>query len=272
MKMFLIALIFFCHVALGESIQGEIYSVDIGQGREDHLLKLESGRVIFIKSEFHPDEKLKRNIVFDFLVDKKNYLLKFKPFRDIKKIRESKQSIGFIPKPFEPTILKDNLQAKNIFLRMRRNYTQGGQCFNRAHVWTYEEFKKNKNKLHKIFIFFTNRYIRLYRFHWWFHVSPLTYVGTSARVLDRRYGLGPLTMKTWTDIFIKSKRSCLLVDRYSDYSNYQESQHCYLFKSSMYQLIPRDLEKLELYGEGKEYFFKNELDKAYRDAFLSRPN
>ncbi len=272
MKVYFFFILLLTQMARGEIMRDHVMSLDLGSRGEDHLLKLNSGRVIFVKNKDAKQKFLKTATLYDFITDKNNYLVNFRKVKNVNNSENSKRGYDFMPKPFSPTILKDSVQAKNIFLRMRRNYTKDGQCFNRAHVWTFEEFRKYKTKLEKIFIFFTDRYIRLYRFHWWFHVSPMTYVGKFPRVLDRRYSLGPLTRKTWTDIFIKSKRTCLIIDKFSDYSLHQEIQHCYLHQSSMYQVIPRDLEKLELYGEGKEFFFKSEIDKAYRDAFLSVPN
>ncbi len=272
MKFYFIIIFFLSHVARAEVVRGHIISLELGSRGQDHLLKLNTGRVIFLENKDAQQKFLKTDTLYDLMTDKKNYLVNHRKIKEIHEGQKSARAYSFMPKPFSPTILKDSVQAKNIFLRMRRNYKKDGQCFNRAHVWTFEEFRKYNTKLEKIFIFFTDRYIRLYRFHWWFHVSPMTYVGKFPRVLDRRYSSGPLTTKTWTDIFMKSKHSCLLIDKYSDYFLNQESQHCFLHHASMYQVIPRDLEKLELYGEGKEFFFKSEIDRAYRDAFLTAPN
>jgi hypothetical protein len=253
----------------GATLYENIFDISWGKNQEDHLLKLASGRVIYIKNKKFEDlKKIKKNLKYKIIFDNNNYLKKLIPLSLKPDNFESQPDQNFMPKPFEPTILRESQQAKNIFLRMRRNYKNSGQCFNRAHIWAYEEYKKYKTKLQKVFLFFTDRYIRLYHFHWWFHVAPLTYVGNLSRVLDRRYATGPLQLKSWSDFFIKSKRSCPLITIFSDYSLNQQSQHCFLMKSSMYQVIPRDLEKLELYGEGKEYFTKYELDKAYRDAFF----
>jgi hypothetical protein len=269
MKIILVMLLLSSPLVFGSSFFGKVSNISWGMNQEDHLLKLDSGRVIFIKNNKIEDFiNLKMEVYYKIFIDNNNYLKKLIPIYSKVIGLESQVDEYFMPKPFEPTILKESQQAKNIFLRMRRNYKNSGQCFNRAHIWSFEEFKKYKTKLQKVFLFFTDRYIRLYRFHWWFHVAPLTYVGTLPRVLDRRYATGPLHLKSWSDFFMKSKRSCPLINNYSDYSLNQQSQHCFLMKSSMYQIIPRDLEKLELYGEGKEYFTKNDLDKAYKDAFF----
>ena len=256
-------------IVFGASFYEKISDISWGVNKEDHLLKLDSGRVVYVKNiNFEALSKIKKDFQYKIIIDNRNYLRKLIPLSSKTDEFEPQLDEYFMPKPFEPTILKESQQAKNIFLRMRRNYKNSGQCFNRAHIWSFEEFKKYRTKLQKVFLFFTDRYIRLYRFHWWFHVAPLTYLGTLPRVLDRRYATGPLQLKSWSDFFMKSKRSCPLINNYSDYSLNQQSQHCFLMKSSMYQIIPRDLEKLELYGEGREYFTKNELDKAYKDAFF----
>src|SRR5690606_5114643 len=108
---------------------------------------------------------------------------------------------------FEPTVVKSYNSALAIHNRMRKDYTKHGECYNRAHIWAYEEHEKKGTNLMKIFMFFTERYIRNYKFGWWFHVTPMVYMAnkSSPRTLDRKYTSGPRQTKVWSDVFIKSK-------------------------------------------------------------------
>ena len=137
--------------------------------------------------------------------------------------------------------------------------------------WANEEFRVSGLKSMKLFLFFTNRYIRNYNYKWWFHVSPMTYVkeGTKVieRVLDRRYTGGPRLTKTWTDNFIYGHRSCPQVAKYSQYYNNQEKEDCYLIKSTMFFWQPRDLGYYEQTGLQKTNFIQSEIDWAYWEAF-----
>lgn len=152
---------------------------------------------------------------------------------------------------------------------MRKDYTSGGQCYNRAHIWSYEEFQRSRLNTMKIFMFFTESYIRKYKYHWWFHVTPMVYVGNlkSPRTLDRRYTSGPRTTKSWSDIFIKSKRTCPVVKTFNDFWLNQNKQHCYHIYTNMFHVIPRDIETRDLTGIEKTEFDEKTIKKAYKDAF-----
>lgn len=81
-------------------------------------------------------------------------------------------------------------------------------------------------------------------------------------------------MKTWSNIFIKSKRTCPVITKYSEYYNNEEKEDCYLHYSSMYFWKPRDLEELEMSGTEKESFIDYEIRKAYKQGFnikIDRP-
>jgi hypothetical protein len=175
--------------------------------------------------------------------------------------------------PYTPSVIS-YAKAQSIFTKMRKDYQQDSQCFNRAHIWTFEEFQRSETYLNKVFLFFTSRYIRNHRYHWWFHVTPMAYVGgnkfTNWRMLDRRYTHGPLTPKTWTDIFIYTKRACKVVSKYSSYENNQRSQDCYLIQASMYYVVPSDLERLESESVARTDFEMLEVEYARWEAFKTQ--
>lgn len=172
---------------------------------------------------------------------------------------------------YEPTILPDLETVNSIFKKMNRRWQRNSQCYNRAHVWSYEEFKRSGLLSKKVFIFYTRRYIRNYNFYWWFHAIPTVLANSEGtiveRALDPMFARSPLPMKMWSDIFIRSKRECPVITKYSQYANNQESEDCYLHFSSMYFWQPRDLDKLERSGFEKTSFINSEVDYAYWEAF-----
>lgn len=172
---------------------------------------------------------------------------------------------------YRPSLLLSLQDANTVFNSLRRGWSSSSQCYNRAHVWTYESKKKYNLDAMKVFIFYTRKYIREYNFYWWFHVAPFTYVREGGvptqRVLDPRFTRSPLLMKDWTDIFMNNNAVCPEITRYSQYANNQESQYCYLYKASMYYVQPLDLDNLETKGTVKTQFYNYEVKRAYRNGF-----
>lgn len=260
--------------ALAGHFISTIHSVDPGVNNEPHLIKFDNSKVVFVNSEDEDFIKVlstakKSHLAIQVTHDDEHNLISAS---SIKATHEKRLYKYQVPSSFKPTVLNDYTSALNILDQMRSDYNNEGQCFSRAHVWAYEEYKRSGLQSMKLFLFFTNRYIRNYRFKWWFHVTPMTYVGNTMRTLDRRYAKGAYLTKTWTDIFIKSKRTCPLVNLYRSYSDNQESQDCYLIPVNMYFLIPRDIEIRDLMGREKESFIPYDVERSYQDAFnISTP-
>ncbi len=173
-----------------------------------------------------------------------------------------------------PSILTPD-QAEKVFHSMNPNYRRRSQCFNRAHVWTYETFTSKQIRLMKVFMFFTARYIRDYHYGWWFHVSPFSYVNDNGTVresiLDFRFMQGPASPREWSDHFIEPKSECPTVKKYSDYSNHQYEHYCYFMKVPMYFWQPRHLEALETGALPPETFIRDEVLSAYSQGFFGGP-
>lgn len=172
---------------------------------------------------------------------------------------------------YVPTVVKEKDFTTTMFERQREDAKWRSQCYNRAHVWSYEEFNRSGTLLNKTFIFFTNRYIRNYRYKWWFHVAPSTVVEENGEkkevVLDITFFDKPEYLADWALSFMKSERACATVTKYTDYENNQESEDCYLIKTSMYFWQPMDIENYELSGEEKTDFVPDDISRAYRQAF-----
>jgi hypothetical protein len=257
-----------------ENFSSTIHSIDLGQGKEPHLIMFDNGRVGFVETS-------KRNVLASLQGRDKN-----QPVRVSTDLRNNIFAVSEIdgpasdgddeienegsdPLPYTPTIVKNTNAALKIFTSMRRDYTLKGECYNRAHIWTVDSKKKLNTDLMKIFMFFTERYIRKYKYHWWFHVTPMVYVGSlkSPRTLDRRYTSGPRQTKTWSNTFIKSKKTCKIVDKFDDFYLNQQKEDCYHIYTSMYYVKPRDIEKRDLTGEEKTEFIEREVNKALKNAF-----
>lgn len=255
--------------AKGEDFQDHVHSIELGQDGQEHLLLLESGRVAFFNpltspyyqpSDFETGSKIKIELNEDLTIKSVQPLLPSNDFIPHSLQEEQIQK--------EATILPDYASAKKIFDRMNRSYKTNTECSDRAHVWSYEEYKKNNLYTNKSFIFFTNTYIRKYRFKWWFHVAPYTLVREHGEivehVLDRKYTSYPYHMKQWTDVFMRSKKECP-VKTYAHYrANKNGTNHCFLVKSSMYYRLPLHIRGMEDNGTIKTNFSQSEVNFSYR--------
>lgn len=273
-SIFIFIIFIFINSAFSKVIKSQIDSVDKGTRGEPHLVLFDDGSVGFLdykdKSLIKHIEQLAENdILIEATLDDHFNLVGIKISED-QSHHEWNSIIRPLDNPYRPTVVT-RTQATSIFTKMRRDFQRVSQCYNRAHVWTYDEYARSRTLSSKVFLFFTSSYIRKYRYHWWFHVTPMLHVGgsTSAywRMLDRRYTRGPLTSKIWTDIFIKSKRACPYISKYSSYRNNQRSQDCYLYPVSMYYLVPSDLERLEKTGEARTSYDEVDVDFARWEAF-----
>jgi Glutaminase len=270
---FLLVCILFYQSAFAEKIISTIYSIDQGEGNEPSLVRFDNGRSSFVMREkskllsilnngFSRGQLLRANINQDNEIISADVSIR----RESASFEDFQNDPG---EPFRPSVIQSTSEALKIFNKMRRDYTKYGECFNRAHIWAYEAYKKSRLNSMKVFMFFTERYIRKYKYHWWFHVTPAVYVGTTKilKTLDRRYSSGPRQTKTWSDAFIKSKRRCKLVTKFDDYWLNQDKEDCYHINSSMYYVIPRDLEKRDITGIEKDEFVDKELIRAYKNGF-----
>ncbi len=173
---------------------------------------------------------------------------------------------------FTPTVISSMAAAQSAFNSMDRRTKRDSQCYNRAHGWAYDLWRTRSISSNKLFLFFTRKYIRAYRYHWWFHVTPMAHVQTDAGVvektLDRSFTRGPLSVRTWTNIFMRNDAECRSVTRYSTYRNNQQAEWCYLIRASMYYRTPSDLDSLERRGRTETRWVTSEIRSARRQAFI----
>lgn len=274
MKYLIVSVLFlgFSAIVSAENFSSTIHSIDLGHGNEPHLIRFDNGRVGFVEANkgdvLTTLQSRGKDHEVKVRTDSKNNIYAVSVMEEI--IPGDEDETGtVVAEPYSPTVVKNTNAALKLFRGMRRDYNLKGECYNRAHIWTVESKKKSDANLMKIFMFFTERYIRKYKFHWWFHVTPMVYVGNlkSPRTLDRRYTSGPRQTKTWSNTFVRSKKTCKIVDKFDDYFENQQNEDCYHIYTSMYYVKPRDIEKRDLTGVEKTEFIEREVNKAYKNAF-----
>lgn len=172
---------------------------------------------------------------------------------------------------FQPSLIDSVAISQSVFNRLDGSTKWRSQCYNRAHGWAYDMWAHSRVSSMKVFIFFTQRYIKAEKYKWWFHVAPYVLTnmeGASVEtVLDRTFTRGPLKMKDWSDNFMKSKQNCPVVTRYTEYRNNQFSQDCYLIKTNMYYVSPRDIERNETEGRHLTDWDLQAVARARKQAF-----
>lgn len=261
--------------AFSGTLTSKVHSIDKGVDGEPDLIMLDSGETAFVSKEQKPlsislEESIKNQDTVEIKVDKKLNVISIQTVSPEVTDEEMPPMMETEKEDYDPSIVTSS-EATTAFRGMRRDYQNNSQCYNRAHIWTYEEFQRSGMKTGKLFLFFTSRYIRNYRYKWWFHVTPFAYVGgleqSNWRTLDRRYTSGILTTKTWTNVFMLNDALCPVVYNYSDYRNHQQSEDCYLIPKSMYFWQPRDISREESTGYVKTQYYNSEVNHAYWEAF-----
>jgi hypothetical protein len=235
----------------------------------ENILRFSNGRIALINEGLSLNWKNYLNKHLEVTVSDNHDLIKIKilgaSFERVDHISESTPSSGRMSSPLR---VKSFAEAENIFKRFNPDYQRVSQCYNRAHIWSYEEFKNNQIETMKTWIFFTNSYIRKYNFAWWFHVAPMVQdrEGTPL-ILDYRYAQGPSTPRQWSDLFVYSGRECPLISKYSDYELNQNEQDCYLIHTSMYFWQPWQIKTFEEEGVDRTQFIESEVKWSYGEAF-----
>lgn len=237
------------------------------------FLKLESGSVAFWNSK--KPKTLFQSFVFPgqkvtIYLNDKNEIEGIRPHFDFREHPADKREAA--PSLVrEPTIFPRMSFVRQLLHSFRSDDTEDSQCYDRAHVWSYEADQYESLSLMKGWIFFADHYIEKYRFKWWFHVAPMTFVqtkqGIKERILDKKFSDIPLSIEQWSDMFMENKKSCPEVILYTDYSWHPLEEDCYFMRTSPYFWQPRDLEEKALSGFEKNYYIPWEIDHAFKQAF-----
>lgn len=272
--LFLLLLIISFPIMANTQLSTQIHDIDMGvQGNEEPLIFLTSGDVVRFKTWdknilLQVREAIKKKTWFLITLNEKREILTLEEIPAPTTTSEVKM-LPFADAPYQPSYLKSMDQARAFFYEARTNPKES-QCFNRAHVWAYDWRIKHQLYSSKAWLFFTRKYIRKYKFQWWFHVSPMVHVNINGdvkeRIMDVKYARGPIKLKTWTDIFMRDYADCPVVEKYSDHANFPESGTCFVMKSSMYYYQPVDLEQRDLTGIEKSSWIEPEVKQAFSEA------
>lgn len=227
--------------------------------------------------------KLSLNKFFDVrqkIIDFKGASTEIKPKSSIQKINKNSdiEASGVTPLDgYQVSAYSTEAEGLKLFKSMRTDTRKKSQCYNRAHVWSYEMNKKMINgkriQLGKTWLFFSRKYIREYKYKWWFHIAPYLKqkdIKDDIFVMDRKFTRKPLRLKDWTDVFMHNDAECSEVKFYSDYRSRMYTEECFIINSSMYYWQPNELKKLEETGLGKSFFRKPELQTAYKNGIKRR--
>lgn len=246
--MLIALLIFSVGVSAMTSIDG-VHSIVRGQDGEPHLVKFNSGAVMFVE---HGDlEKLS------------SFEAKLKAAPPV----QNKMQL-MLEAEFEPSIVPD-AQIPEIFNRMNPYIRRKSECSDRAHVWAYDEFQRSGIKSQKAFLLLTDTYIRRTRYKWWFHVAPMYTTSSGQKmVMDAQFLDHPVTFTEWKNLLVFSKRECVTDFRFLDYNaGADQTQDCYTKHEPMYYYIPGDIGNFES-GRGKTGWSTSEVNGARSRAFF----
>lgn len=257
-------------------VEDRIHDVERGSGEEESLVELEQGRVLWVrgaqKDLIVTLEKLAgtRELV---RLDVEETTNTIRALSLLETPAEKTTTVELAGPAGEPTVFATWSEALAAFRTMDSRTKADSQCYNRAHGWAYDLWRTQNVETQKLFLFFTRKYIRAYRYKWWFHNTPMTLVaqGPGAPVeytLDRRFTRSPLKVKTWTNIFMRNDAQCASVEFYSEYRQNQNAQWCYLMRSSQYYRTPSDLMLLERNGRQETKWVPAEIRRARKQAFI----
>lgn len=259
-------------------ISTQIHEIDQGKENEDTLVFLTSGDVVRIKSHdkglmLETRDVYRKKSWVKILYNSDREIVDIEevsaPLKSSASMSLYTQETPAVSLPYVPTVLKSMDDARSFFYDVRTNPKES-QCYNRAHVWSYDWRVKRNLYSSKVWLFFTKKFIRKYKFEWWFHVAPVVHVNVDGevkeRVMDIKYARGPIKLKSWTDIFMRDNSNCPVVEKYSDHANFPENGSCFVMKSSMYYYQPVDLEFLEIKGTEKNKWVEAEVKQAFLDA------
>jgi Glutaminase len=167
---------------------------------------------------------------------------------------------------FAPSDVQSYENVNTIFTNLLNDGDKSrSQCFKRAHMWAYDMWSELGLSTQKIFIFYTQRYIQLEDFEWWFHVAPMVVANNTEYVLDGTFMSNPISVSDWQHSFIKSENiTCPLIENYKTYEEGQFKRLCYLMKVPMYYFSPLDIENRDLKGIEKNHWELEELQDARR--------
>lgn len=250
------------------SALAEVQTLEIHSVVPHSFVKFSNGQVGFTSEDYSP----LTNKMVEVDLDADNKILDLR-ISDAKAI-EVPNMLKTFEEPlteYKPSVYTNYKVATEALLSFDKNYIEGAQCYDKAHIWSYTEYTKYGGKLMKAFLFFSDAYIARTGFKWWFHTAPYAHVRMSGvineRIMDRTFSDYPLKTKLWTDLFMSNKVECKLITKYSEYASHPGEDDCYMMKTDMFTWQPKDLEAEETGTVKKTKFIGWEIKHSFKIGF-----
>jgi len=202
------------------------------------------GKVYFVPKGVRLDELTKEHKNQNFAIEfdeESNTVHSFIPLEndEFAKVEYEDFSPAYIddrnlPEVFDISEYRTESELFRAFSRQNTRINQNAQCYDKAHFWSYE-WSRQRLSSGKMFLFFTQSYIRRYNYKWWFHVAPTMQVNPGqVRVMDPTFSKTPLSTQNWTNLFVESRARCQSITHYNQYYNNQETRDCYIRHTSQF--------------------------------------
>lgn len=171
--------------------------------------------------------------------------------------------IRYTDKSYAPTNFKNLSDVQKLMSQLKDNLKSRSECYQRAHLWSIEMYQMAQVKSQKVFLFFSEKYMREYRFHWWFHVAPFVLVNSQERVVDPRFFSAPMDTYSWSSNFLKNHPVCKVISHYRDYENHQQDEYCFFRKLPMYYFEPTEIENRDVSNVVISQWIDSQVSSAY---------
>ena len=232
------------------------------------------GKVYFLPEGVQLDQTTKEHEDHTFAIEfdeQTNEVQSFVPV-DKEEVSAPKEEIDFTalyiddrdkPEVFYLSEYQSEADLFRTFSRQNTNINHEAQCFDKAHYWSHEWARQNLSS-GKLFLFFTESYIRRYNYKWWFHVAPTFQVNPGqVRVMDPIFARSPLAIQDWTNLFVQSKAKCPSINHYNEYYHNQQTRDCYVRHTSKFYYHPSTIQNRDLTGRPVTRWNQAEVGTAY---------
>jgi len=164
---------------------------------------------------------------------------------------------------YSPSDLASTDDAQKLMDELKINEKSNSQCYQRAHLWSIEMLQMANVRSEKVFLFFSERYMREYRFHWWFHVAPFVLINNQESVIDPSFLDHPADMQTWVNFFMFTHPTCKVVASYQEYEALNDQEYCLLRKLPMFYFEPTQVEARDKNNEVITQWIEDQVISAY---------
>ncbi len=170
--------------------------------------------------------------------------------------RENRLNSGILSTPSKahsPIVAKNRRELNELFSAAypydSEYYDVNDNCFNRAHYWarTQQHLQEQRGEdrgTDKVFIFFSDAYIKRFKHKWWYHVAPVVYFQNQQKpwVFDSTFIDRPVSIEDWLGAFDQyTGGKCEKINSLEDFYANNHRPICMYIVAPMYNYIPTDL-------------------------------